>query len=233
MLWVACSDGRIWSVDWMTGSVGADPLVTKSKSAADLTLLPLRVKGVNQEVLVVSELTASNNGLNHLNAYFESADSDARDVNTLVTMTRSAGHIHSLLVVEGPNVLLAAVNSTLVVGVPDSPKVSNIADMTYSFYHFETQDIITALDARIASTMRPAQVSRRLMKDKSKTRDSKSPIIDVLIGGARGSIYFYNDIVTKLLALEGDSSNGDALAARKFHWHRRAVHDVKWSRDGT
>lgn len=232
LLWVACSDGRIWSIDWAAGSVQGEPLITKSKTAADLVLLPMRIKGVSQEILVVSEHTASKIGLNVLNAYYEPASGEAREANTLISMTRGAEQIHSLHLVEGPNVLLGATNSTLIVGVPDSQKVSNFADLTYSFYHFETEDVITALDARIAESIRPAQQSRRLKQDKSKTRDSKFPIIDVLVGGARGSIHFYNDLVTKLQALEGNASNQDALVGRKYHWHRRAVHAVKWSTDG-
>ena len=93
-------------------------------------------------------------------------------------------------------------------------------------------NVITALDSRVATSLRPAQQSRRMMKDKPKPRNSKSPIIDVLVGGARGSIYFYNDLVAKLEALEGNESNQDALVGRKYHWHRRAVHTVKWSKDG-
>lgn len=230
LLWVACSDGRIWSIDWTTGSVQGDPLVTESKSAVDMTLLPIRIKGVSHEVLVVSE--HSKNGRNSLVAYDGLVDSDKRETNTLVSMAHSGEQIHSLHFVEESNVLLAAAKSTLVVGIPDSPKVTSVADLTYSFYHFETNDVITALDSRIAATIRPPQQSRRLMKEKTKPRDSKFPIVDVLVGGARGSIYFYNDLVAKLEALEGNAPNKDALVGRKYHWHRRAVHAVKWSKDG-
>ena len=232
LVWVACSDGRIWSIDWTTGAVQEDPLVTGTQSAVDMVLMPIRVKGALQEVLLVSEHSTQDQR-NHLVAYNGSASSDKREVNPLVSMGHSGEKIHSLHLVEGgSNVLLAASKSTLVVGVPDSPKVTNFAEMTYSFYHFETNDVITALDSRIAASLRPPQQSRRNMKDKPKARSSKFPIVDVLVGGARGSIYFYNDLVAKLEALEGDAANQDALVGRKYHWHRRAVHAVKWSKDG-
>ena len=231
LVWVACSDGRIWLVDWTTGSTQGEPLVTESQNAVDMVLLPMRIKGASHEILVVSEHSVKDKR-NTLVAYDGTAGKDKREVNTLVSMAHSGEQIHSLHMMERPNVLLAAAKSTLVVGVPDSRKVTNLADLTYSFYHFETNDVITALDARISTSLRPPQQSRRIIKDKPKARTSKFPIVDVLVGGARGSIYFYNDLVAKLEALEGDATNQDALVGRKYHWHRRAVHAVKWSKDG-
>lgn len=231
LLWVACSDGRIWLIDWTTGSAQGEPLLTESKTVVDMTILPIRIKGHIHEVLLVSEHSITDKR-NSLVTYDRAANSNKWEVNYLVSMAHSGERIHSLHLVEASNVLLAATKSTLVVGVPDSPKVTNFADMTYSFYHFETNDVITALDSRIATSLRPAQQSRRMMKEKPKTRNSKFPIVDVLVGGARGSIYFYNDLVAKLEALEGGESNKDTLVGRKYHWHRRAVHAVKWSKDG-
>ncbi|SPO02340.1 related to small nucleolar ribonucleoprotein [Cephalotrichum gorgonifer] len=232
LLWVACSDGRIWSIDWTTGSAQGDPVVTKSQNIVAMTILPLRMKGADHDTLVVSEHSSSMNGRNLIVAYEGQANGDKREANTLVSMAQSGEKIHSIHLVEGTNVLLAAANSTLIVGLPDSRKVSNFADLTYTFYHFETNDVITALDSRVSATIRPNQQSRRAMKGASKARDATFPIVDVLVGGARGPVYFYNDLVAKLQALEGSAPSQDALVGQKFHWHRRAVHSVKWSRDG-
>ena len=231
LLWVACSDGRILLLDWTTGSLQGEPLVTESQNVVDFAIMSIRIKGHNHEVLLVSEHSIKDRR-NSLIAYDGAASDSKRKVNPLVSMGHTGEQIHSLKLVDGPNVLLAATKSSLVVGIPDSPKVTEFADMTFSFYHFETTDVITTLDARIATSLRPPQQSRRLMKDKPKTRDSKFPIVDVLVGGARGSIYFYNDLIAKLEALEGEAASQEALVGRKYHWHRRAVHAVKWSKDG-
>ncbi|PKS08235.1 hypothetical protein jhhlp_005177 [Lomentospora prolificans] len=227
-VWVACSDGRLWLIDWTTGSVLREPVVTKSHTAVDMVLLSLKLGKNNRELPVVSEHTKD--GRNTLVVYNYQSTDESKTSNVLAALSHSGQQIHSLVSVNESRAIFAASKSTLIVGVA-SGKFSSFSDISYTFYNFETNDIITSLDARV-STM-PLYQGRRAMAEKAKsTRNPNTPIIDVIVGGARGPIYFYNDLIAKLEALDNEDLGSDALLARKYHWHRRAVHTLKWSRDG-
>jgi NET1-associated nuclear protein 1 (U3 small nucleolar RNA-associated protein 17) len=47
-------------------------------------------------------------------------------------------------------------------------------------------------------------------------------------------VFVHNDLVLKLFmqSQEGNLPSGLSLVPRKMHWHRQAVHTVKWSLDG-
>jgi len=55
----------------------------------------------------------------------------------------------------------------------------------------------------------------------------------VVVGCARGAIFYYNDLLPQIRLLQTSrKARNLSLQPRKLHWHRRAVHAVKWSRDG-
>lgn len=193
-----------------------------------MILLTLKIGKNQREIPVVSEHLKE--GRNTLVAYNYQSTDESKTSKMLAALSHAGQKIHSLVAVNDSRVLLAATKSTLIVGVA-SGKFSSFSDFSYTFYNFETNDIITCLDARVSTTTKPLTQSRRAMGEKPKTaRNHNTPIVDVVIGGARGPIYFYNDLIAKLETMGGEDA--ETLLARKYHWHRRAVHAIKWSRDG-
>ena len=71
------------------------------------------------------------------------------------------------------------------------------------------------------------------MTSGKKSRQEAAPVLDIIVGGARGSIYLYHDALARSQALAKSGSDKEPIQAQNFHWHRRAVHALKWSRDGT
>jgi len=196
-----------------------------------MVTISLRIAKNQREFLVVSEHTKD--GRNTLVAYNYQSTDETKVSNVLVALSHSGKTMHSLKSVNDSRVLLAASDTSLIVGVA-SGKFTSFSDLSFSFYHFETSDIITALDARVSATTKLPAQGRRAMIEKSKAaRNPNTPIVDVIVGGARGPIYYYNDLIAKLEVMDSEESGQDALVARKYHWHRRAVHALKWSRDGT
>jgi NET1-associated nuclear protein 1 (U3 small nucleolar RNA-associated protein 17) len=57
--------------------------------------------------------------------------------------------------------------------------------------------------------------------------------VDLVVGDVQGVIFLHNDLLAKLFlqSLDGKTP-GINLVPRKLHWHRQAVHAVKWSLDG-
>lgn len=108
-------------------------------------------------------------------------------------------------------VIAGAAGETVYVGALQLDESKDGDSWKCESYMFDASDIICSLDMRVA-------------------HDRKSGFkTDLIVGGARGAIYSYPDILSKL---SRKSSKNDSLQARKFHWHRRAVHALKWSRDG-
>ncbi|CAI4218574.1 unnamed protein product [Parascedosporium putredinis] len=151
-LWVACSDGRLWLIDWTNGSVLREPVITKSHSAVDMILLNLKIGKNQREIPVVSEHLKE--GRNTLVAYNYQSTDESKTSKMLAALSHAGQKIHSLVAVNDSRVLLAATKSTLIVGVA-SGKFSSFSDFSYTFYNFETNDIITCLDARVSTTTKP------------------------------------------------------------------------------
>jgi NET1-associated nuclear protein 1 (U3 small nucleolar RNA-associated protein 17) len=109
----------------------------------------------------------------------------------------------------------------VLIGSPSStPRaLGSLEDLSYQFFSFETEDRSTCLDIRLSQG--------------SKKR-RKTPVLDVAIGGARGKILVYQDLIMALRSLETPRQTGEqqALQHQIYHWHRRAVHTLKWSQDG-
>jgi NET1-associated nuclear protein 1 (U3 small nucleolar RNA-associated protein 17) len=93
-------------------------------------------------------------------------------------------------------------------------------------FSFKVPDMIASLDVRIEDR------TNKQLKNKQSYPGS-NVVLDVAVGGARGAIYRYSDLLAGLHSPEkAKAAKKDLLQAQKYHWHRRAVHAVKWSRDG-
>lgn len=85
---------------------------------------------------------------------------------------------------------------------------------------------VTSLDVQIKG-------SESKLKRSKKSKGSKE-IVNLAVGGLKGSIFVFEDVLESLTQSENHSQrpNTEPLAARKLHWHRNAVASVKWSSDG-
>ncbi|WZH40277.1 Small nucleolar ribonucleoprotein [Fusarium acuminatum] len=119
--------------------------------------------------------------------------------------------------------VVGAINDRLFFGVPSQQKFDNLAALDYEIYTFDIPDLVSSLDLRVYP--RPATSGK-------KSRQEASPVLDIIVGGARGSIFFYHDALARSQALAKSGSEKEPIQAQNFHWHRRAVHALKWSRDG-
>jgi NET1-associated nuclear protein 1 (U3 small nucleolar RNA-associated protein 17) len=59
----------------------------------------------------------------------------------------------------------------------------------------------------------------------------KRTAVDIVVGCENGSILIYDDILFKMSGNSKPSLHAD-IVSRRFHWHRKQVLTVKWSRDG-
>lgn len=64
---------------------------------------------------------------------------------------------------------------------------------------------------------------------------SRGGILDIVVGGLKGCIYVYQNVLNKIAFGPASSKSLDSAAlikARELHWHREGVSAVAWSRDG-
>lgn len=222
VVWVACSDGRIWKVNWRHGSKPDDTLHTKSQTVLDMCVASVTINKSAVDVLYVSE---KRRDAGCISAYCRRNGSHLVS-KSLFETKQPDQEIHILRSTGNGSVLVGAHAEGLVVGTIQVGSAKDGLDLESEFYSFETSDIVCALDIR--SSPRKQGTST----PKKQAGKVTSEIIDVVTGGARGAMFIYNDLLNKLHNLRGSKSKKEEIQARKVHWHRRAVHTVKWSRDG-
>lgn len=121
----------------------------------------------------------------------------------------------------GATAVVAAAKDSVHVGLLKTKRkpLNSLDDLEYRFTSFSVPDIITCLDIR--STLHT-----------TKRGGLELQSLDLVVGCARGALYAYKDVISKLPATESTSLKASPIQFQKYHWHRRAVHSVKWSEDG-
>ena len=133
--------------------------------------------------------------------------------------------LSSIRAVEHGKVIIAVSGAQLTLGVCTNTGVPNLSDMKHTWHTITCPEWITSLDVRTGGDSNQKQKFGGLLA---------LPSIDVVIGGLRGSIHIYQDLLNRLIDCETASQKGktEELTSRRLHWHRNAVLTVKWSSDG-
>ncbi|KAM0564618.1 hypothetical protein ACHAPJ_000833 [Fusarium lateritium] len=218
IVWVACSDGRVCRVNWTTSKT-PESFQTQSKTATAMTLVTKKVSGKAKEIIFMAE--SDKPGRIEVVAY--PATTKDSEHKVVFTMKKPGNGLQFLETSEDGQILVGAINDRLFFGVPSQQQFDNLAALDYEIYTFDIPDLVTALDFRVYP--RSATGGR-------KARQETAPVLDIIVGGARGSIYLYHDALARSQALAKSVSEKELIQAQNFHWHRRAVHALKWSRDG-
>jgi NET1-associated nuclear protein 1 (U3 small nucleolar RNA-associated protein 17) len=148
-------------------------------------------------------------------------------VNAARTIYTSNERIGFLKTGSEGSVIVGSSGKRILVGRLRSTEYETIDKIRYEFRVFESTDPIKSLDI---------QVSERsnMEAEGLKKAIRKTPVVDVVVGDINGVVFVHNDLVLKLFmqSQEGNLPSGLSLVPRKMHWHRQAVHTVKWSLDG-
>ncbi|KAK0747835.1 WD40-repeat-containing domain protein [Apiosordaria backusii] len=200
-IWVACSDGRIWNINWRLGSGSDTPFVVNSNKLVDMSVDAIEIGNSKIDVLLVLQKTAPTAA--QITAYTRESLLEGKEGLLLHSFDESP---QVLRFAAGGRLIVAAAKTALHIGKLKVNKITSLDALQFDFHSFDLPDIISCLDVR--PTWKEKKLSRA----------------DVVVGCARGAIYLYNDILSGL--------SDRSLQPRKLHWHRRAVHSIKWSKDG-
>ncbi|KAI4115272.1 MAG: hypothetical protein LQ345_004105 [Seirophora villosa] len=145
--------------------------------------------------------------------------------NDAVTLRISKEPISALKIVGDGRVIVATSGVVLTIGISDHSMDSTLSDRSYTWRDVECPDWISCVDVRIVATEDTSKKSKG-------TNEKQVPRVDIVVGGLKGPIHVYDDLLRRLMRSEKVSDKGTELTSRKKHWHRNAVLSVKWSRDG-
>ncbi|KAK8064838.1 sporulation protein, partial [Apiospora phragmitis] len=201
MLWVASSAGRIWKIDWTTGSGSNACLKLECDLLSDLEVDVTQVGSNAQDVLLVSMAMEDK-------WHVLACDVEGLQLKATKTVVDRTGPIQNLRFLWDGQFLAASSGKDIIIGTLNSPP----GHLSRSF------------DLRVAQRVHLTKQSQVEMGDQL--------VLDVVVGCARGGIFYYNDILPQLRLLHKAANITKSLQPRRLHWHRKAVHAVKWSRDG-
>ncbi|KAI1003283.1 hypothetical protein K3495_g4929 [Podosphaera aphanis] len=222
-LWVACSDGSIFCVDWTTG-VGAGSFWTVSSTGCKhMTVASMLSLGRRRDVIFTTE-TRKDGGFR--TTAFELADPNGPIAIAARTIYTSLDPIQSLKAASDGSIIVGASGKRILVGRLRSTAFDTIDKIKFEFRTFESKDLITSLDIRFPKISQPEAIK--------KDDVPKIPVVDLVVGNIRGVIFVHTDLATKLFNRTGKgmSHTTTSLIPSKHHWHRQAVNSVKWSLDG-
>lgn len=150
-------------------------------------------------------------------------DGAKTDVKTLLANQQA---LSSVKVFESGRVIVATSGQQLMFGSADEPAPFPLKEITYRWRIVECPEYIVSTDVR----MNPPKEIRGMSKEGS----SIANIFDVVVGGLKGSIHIYQDLLRKISKRDHRAGKGTLveITSRRMHWHRNAVHAVKWSVDG-
>ncbi|KAF4510230.1 hypothetical protein G6O67_002135 [Ophiocordyceps sinensis] len=223
LVWVACSDGQVYNINWRIGGEVSPSFRTVSGTAKAMTIVPAPCKDGKQDIVLIAESDRQNRM--DVVAYQGKVASSFKSKKILVLEKPGEG-LQLLEASEDGQVLVGAFHDRLFLGAMSQPGATDLKHLQYEIFSFDTPDLITTLDLRRYT--RPA--SNR-GSDRKRGAGSGT-VVDIIAGGARGGIYVYRDALSRVQAVGKPQHVKDGVQVHKFHWHRKAVHSVKWSRDG-
>ncbi|KAK6072228.1 WD repeat protein [Seiridium cupressi] len=217
LIWIASSTGRIWQGDWMAGTGFDRQIQLDCILLTDFTVEPMVMKTRKLDVPFVSLLV--NDTWQIVACYVQ----DMTLKNKKLVLSRGE-MVENLKFMSNGQALAASSRNNILLGSLKSTTISHIKELAYEFFILDCPDEITCLDFRVAERIH--------LNRKSQAQIGDNPVLEVVVGCARGAIYYYNDLLPQLRYLQKAGARGASLQPRKYHWHRKAVHAVKWSQDG-
>ena len=223
ILWLACSDGTVYKVDWTSGEGGDRSWKTSNVGLSHMTIASMDSGGRKRDIIFT---TAKQGGVWRISAH-ELAVLGTSPVAQSRVIYTSPKPIHIIKTTGEGGVIVAASEERVLLGTLRSSDFGTIDKIKYEFRIFESTDFVSSMDIR---------VSKRYTEPGLKVAKlDKISVVDVVVGDVRGAIFVHNDLLANLIKSQNpiaEVQNSISLIPRKLHWHRKAVHSVKWSLDG-
>lgn len=225
LVWVAFSDGAVYCVEWTSGAGSDQYWSISSTGCIHMTVASMLSAGRRRDVVFTTE--SRKDGGWRITAN-ELAPPNGPIHTVARTIYSSTQKVNFLKTAREGSVVAAASRRRILVGVLRSDEYDTIDKIRYEFRVFESTDFISSLDLKVSERQKPQNTKVAAPK--------RLPIVDIVVGDVKGTIFLHNDLWLNL----GETTKvkhkklapGISLMPQKLHWHRQAVHTVKWSLDG-
>ncbi|KAJ8119449.1 hypothetical protein ONZ43_g3598 [Nemania bipapillata] len=217
LLWVTSDGGSIWLIDWETGAGSDAHISLDCGHIKDMFVDSTRIGNVPRDIVYVS---AKKGQTSHIVAY-EICNLEVVGSKTIFSHTSA---IKNLRVAHFGHTFAASAEQNVIIGSRIHEVASSFEDLAYEVVTFDANDEITCLDLQVTGRV---HLTRRSQRETGDT-----PVVDLVVGCSRGALLAYQDLLPQIRFLNDPNARHRAFQPRKCHWHRKAVHAVKWSRDG-
>jgi len=131
----------------------------------------------------------------------------------------------SLKILDDGHVIVATSGKKVIIGTTEVADKPSLKETVYVWREIECSEWITSIDVQVEH----ADTQVRPQKPHSVGNG-----LNIVIGGLKGAIFIYENILRKLIKKEtvSKTSKMEEINPRRLHWHRNAVAAVKWSADG-
>ncbi|KAJ2988104.1 hypothetical protein NUW58_g4148 [Xylaria curta] len=217
LLWVASYGGSIWLIDWTMDTRSKVHTTLDCDRLHDMFVDSIKIGNDTKDILYAS---VRKEEAWHIIAY------DIRNLESIGSnfIFSSPSAIENLSVAHFGHTFAAYSERNIILGSRGHDTVSTLEDLAYDVVTLDASDEITCLDLQVTSRVH--------LNRKSQREASDVPVVDLVIGCARGAVFVYNDLLPRIRLLNTPKARSSTLQPRKYHWHRKAVYAVKWSRDG-
>ncbi|KAI1774599.1 sporulation protein [Hypoxylon cercidicola] len=216
-VWVASSAGHLWLIDWTNGNGSETAFKLKCHLLMSMTVERMQFGKAFRDVPFAS----IQKGGGWLLVACDLRESTLRGYKVI---TQIALPILNLRSAQDGYALVASSEDNVLFGTLSTRAVNSISNLNYEFFTLDCGDEIMCLDVRASGRVH--------LNQKSQAETGDEPVLDVVVGCARGPVLLYNDLLPQMRWLHSSKGHRSSLQPRKYHWHRKAVHAVKWSRDG-
>jgi NET1-associated nuclear protein 1 (U3 small nucleolar RNA-associated protein 17) len=172
-----------------------------------MTLVQARINGKDEDILLVAERLQAKSAA--IMAYKGEVGKKKESVK-LASIPSPQHDITLLEACQEAMTIVGVANELVCVTTLKATEDVPLDARKNESYLFDAPEGICALDVR------------QNAPSKKKSRN-----LNIILGSIHGRIFIYEDVLNKLARQEMGS-----FQARRLHWHRRAVHALKWSRDG-
>ncbi|KAI0103511.1 WD40 repeat-like protein [Daldinia grandis] len=217
LIWVASSDGHIWLIDWTTGQGSETLFKLHCSFLSDMSVENIKLGSEFRDVPLVA--------IEHKKKWrIVACDVRRSKFKNFVPLLTQAMPISNLRSVRNGYALIASADRNILLGTLKASSIKHVSELEYEFFTLDCSDEIVCLDVRATDRVH--------LNRKTQVEAGNEPVVEIVVGCARGAVFFYNDILPQIRRLHSAKGHRGSLQPRKYHWHRRAVHTIKWSRDG-
>lgn len=208
-------------MDWTNGA-GADQYWgISSTGCIHMTVASMESAGRRRDVVLTTELRRGGGWRITANELAPPNGPIKTEARTIHTSEHQVEFLHTA---NDGSIVVAAAGKKVLIGCLRSTDYDTVDKIKYEFRVFDSADDICSLDL---------QVRKRPKSNDLKKSMVKIPVVNIAVGDAQGVVFYHQDLLAKLIMLQNRTlPNGYNILPKKMHWHRKAVHTVKFSLDG-